>query len=67
MSRRSFFCAFVGIAAINFSYRDLEEMMSERGICVNHMTIGVRRVNANVPAWAFQTMPRAQGFRDGRF
>ncbi|MGB9179291.1 MAG: hypothetical protein WCB68_08580 [Pyrinomonadaceae bacterium] len=39
LSQRLFFCAFVGTAAINSLTRDLEEMMRERGLSIDHTTV----------------------------
>lgn len=39
MSPQSFSCASAGITATQLSYRDLEEMMRERGLSVGHATV----------------------------
>ncbi|CDH35124.1 hypothetical protein XBI1_840034 [Xenorhabdus bovienii str. Intermedium] len=35
----SLFSVFAGILAYSLSLRNLEEMMAERGICVDHSTL----------------------------
>jgi hypothetical protein len=36
----SFFCVCAGILRYSLSYRDLDEIMAERGLSVEHVTIG---------------------------